>query len=263
MKHKPTFLNQNEPLITCMIQSPTPDAAIAAVRNAVADGADAFGAQLCRLEPPYCTEEHLRNIFRPMGSRPIYVTNYRYGYNEGKSDDELAEGLLFALRCGATLLDVMGDLFCRDPRELTADPTAVEKQRRLIDTIHARGGEVMMSSHLFRYASAEEVLEIADAQQARGADIAKIVYAANSEEEELEALRIITLLRKTLDIPFLFLVGGSHCRLVRHIGPMLGCCTWLTVPAHDTLSTKVQPVCRAIRAIADNFDYEPDRTLDE
>ena len=33
------------------------------------------------------------------------------GYNEGK-------------RCGANLIDVMGDLFCKDPRELTYDPAA-------------------------------------------------------------------------------------------------------------------------------------------
>lgn len=183
--------------------------------------------------------------------------------NEGKSDEELAEGLLFALRCGANLIDVMGDLYCKDPRELTCNPAAVEKQKRLIDEIHERGGEVLISSHLFRYAPAEEVLEIALAQQERGADIVKIVCAADSEEQELEALRIITLLRQALRVPFLFLVGGSHCRLVRHIGPMLGCCMWLTVPAHDALSTKVQPVCRAIRAIADNFDYAPDRTFDD
>lgn len=263
MKHTPTFLGQNKPLVTCMVQCATPDEAIAAVHNAVADGADAFGFQVCRLQPQYRTEAHLKNIFRPMGSRPIYVTNYRYGYNEGQSDDALAEGMLFALRCGANLIDVMGDLFCKDPRELTYDPAAVEKQRQLIDRIHALGGEVLMSSHLFRYAPAEEVLEIARAQQERGADVAKIVCAAGSEEEELEALRIITLLRRELNIPFLFLVGGSHCRLVRHIGPMLGCCMWLTVPGHDALSTKVQPVCRAIRAIADSFDYGPDRTFDE
>ena len=171
--------------------------------------------------------------------------------------------LLFALRCGANLIDVMGDLYCKDPRELTCDPAAVEKQKRLIDEIHERGGEVLISSHLFRYAPTEEVLEIALAQQERGADVVKIVCAADSEEQELEALRIITLLRQALRVPFLFLVGGSHCRLVRHIGPMLGCCMWLTVPAHDALSTKVQPVCRAIRAIADNFDYAPDRTFDE
>ena len=263
MQHKPTFLHQNKPLITCMVQSPTPEEAISAVRNAAGDGADAFGLQICRLQSEYRTEEHLKRIFRPMGNRPIYVTNYRYGYNEGKSDEELAEGLLFALRCGANLIDVMGDLYCKDPRELTCDPAAVEKQKRLIDEIHERGGEVLISSHLFRYAPAEEVLEIALAQQERGADVVKIVCAADSEEQELEALRIITLLRQALRVPFLFLVGGSHCRLVRHIGPMLGCCMWLTVPAHDALSTKVQPVCRAIRAIADNFDYAPDRTFDD
>lgn len=263
MKQKPTFLHQNKPLITCMVQASNPNDAIASVRNAIADGADAFGFQICRLEPEYRTEEHLKSIFRPMGNRPIYVTNYRYGFNEGKTDDELAEGLLFELKCGATLLDVMGDMFCKDPRELTYDPVAVEKQKKLIAEIHARGGEVLMSSHLFRYAPAEEVLEIAKAQQERGADVVKIVCAANNEEEELEALRIITLLKKELDVPFLFLVGGSHCRLVRHIGPMLGCCVWLTVPEHDNLSTKVQPVTRAIRAIADHFDYQPDRTFDD
>ena len=262
LKHKPTFLNQNKPFITCMVQAKNPTEAIAAIRNAAADGADAFGFQICRMEPEYRTKEHLQSIFRHMGNRPIYVTNYRYGFNEGKTDDELAEGLLFELDCGATLIDVMGDMFCRDPRELTYDPVAVEKQKKLIDEIHARGGEVLMSSHLFRYAPAEEVLEIAKAQQERGVDVVKIVCAANSDEEEIEALRIITLLRKELDVPFLFLVGGSHNRLVRHIGPMLGCCTWLTVPEHNDLSTKIQPATRAIRAIADYFDYMPDRDFE-
>ncbi len=51
----------------------------------------------------------------------VYVTYYRYGYNVGKSDDELANGLLFLQQCGGNLIDVMGDLFCRDSLELTMD----------------------------------------------------------------------------------------------------------------------------------------------
>lgn len=259
MKNKPTFLNQSRPFITCMVAGSNPNEIIATVRNAVYDGADSFGFQICRLELQYRTKEGLQSIFRPMGNRPIYVTNYRSGYNADKTDDELAQGLLFELECGATLLDVMGDLYCRDPREITYDSEAVSKQKALIDEIHARGGEVLMSSHLYRYASMDEVLEIARAHQERGADISKIVCAANSEEEEMEALRIIMRLKKELDIPFLFLVGGSHCRLVRQIGPMLGCFAWLTVQTHDTHTAKVQPVCRAIRSIADHFDAIPDR----
>lgn len=262
MKHKPTFLNQNKPLITCMIQAVTPNEAIAGIRNAALDGADAFGFQMCKMDPQYRTEDGLKSIFRQMGNRPLYVTNYRYGFNTETTDDELAEGLLFELKCGATLLDVMGDMFCKDPRELTTDPEAVRKQKALIDEIHARGGEVLMSSHLFRYAPAEEVLEIAKAQQERGADIVKIVTGANTEEEELENLRITTLLRKELDVPFLFLSSGSHNRLHRTIGPALGCCMWLTVPEHDALSTKAQPLLRGIRAIADHFDYQAERDFD-
>ena len=77
--------------------------------------------------------------------------------------------------------------------------------------------------------------------------------------EELEALRTIMLLRQKLDVPFLFLVGGSRYRIVRHVGPSMGCCMWLTVAQHDELSTKFQPTVRAIRAIADHFDDQPDR----
>ena len=113
-----------------------------------------------------------------------------------------------------------------------------------------------MSSHVMKFTPAEEVLRIAVAQQERGADVAKIVTAANTEEEELENLRITSLLKKELRIPFLFLSGGSHTQLHRTMGPMLGCCTWLTVAEHDQYSTKQQPICRNIRAISDHFNWQ-------
>lgn len=241
-----------------MIQSDEPEAAIAAVCNANFDGADAFGFQMCRFDPQYRTEEVIRRIMKPMGPKPCYVTNYRYGYNEGKTDEELAEGLLFLQQCGGNLIDVMGDMYCRDPLELTMDETAIRKQMELIDLIHARGGEVLMSTHTYKFLPAEEVLRIAREQVRRGADIVKIVTGAQNEDEELENLRITALLRRELDKPFLFLAAGRS-KLHRTIGPMLGCCMWLTVPQHDRLSTKTQPVCRAIRAIADNFNYLPER----
>ena len=254
----PTFLNPPRPLITCMIQATNPTDAIAAIRNAAFDGCDAYGLQVCKLEDQYQTEETLRKIMKPMGAKPCYATYYRHGSNLDKTDDEIAEGLLFIQKCGGNLIDVMGDLFCRDPLELTMDEEAIKKQMALIDTIHARGGEVLMSSHTYKFLPAEEVLRIAKEQEKRGADICKIVTGATTEEEELENLRITTLLRKELKKPFLFLSAGRS-KLHRTIGPMLGCCMWLTVPQHDALSTKSQPVCRAIRAIADNFDYLPER----
>ena len=115
-----------------------------------------------------------------------------------------------------------------------------------------------MSSHILKFTPAEKVLEVALEHQRRGADISKIVTFANSEEEEMENLRIITLLKQELHIPFLFLCGGSQCKRHRQLGALFGCCMWLTVGTYDRYATPMQPLTRAIRAIADNtaIDFE-------
>ena len=109
--------------------------------------------------------------------------------------------------------------------------------------------------------SAEEVLRIAYAQQQRGADIVKIVTAANSEAEEMENLRITTLLKKELKVPFLFLSGGTHNRFHRMIGPALGCVMGLCVQEYDARSSKDQPLLRAARQVLNHFDYMPKERL--
>ena len=111
---KPTFLHQTRPLITGMILKETPSEVCYAVKNSLYDGADCLGIQLEVLERQYKTEEHYRNMFASCAGHPIYVTNYRGGSNKGLSDVELMEELLAALRCGATLGDVMGSAFDPD-----------------------------------------------------------------------------------------------------------------------------------------------------
>jgi 3-dehydroquinate dehydratase len=254
MIHKPTFLHQNKPLITAMVQATNPDDLIHLVRTAAFDGADAYGFQFEKLERKYQNEETVKNIFATMAPRPIYATNYRVAFNQGKSDEELAEGYLWLCDMGATLIDVIGDLYSPSQYEITRDPVAIEKQKALINQIHAKGCEVLMSSHTHTFMSTEVVLDIAREHQARGADISKIVTAANSEEEELENLKTATVLRRELDIPFLFLSGGTHNHLHRSFGPMFGSCMWLTVPLYDECATPSQPLLRSIRAIKDNFD---------
>ncbi len=224
------------------------------VRTAAQDGCDAYGFQMEKMEEQYRTEEALRPAFDATAGKPIYATNYRIGKNEGKSDDELAEGYMWMLGMGATLIDVLGDLYCPSQYESTHDAAAIEKQKALIDKIHATGGEVLMSSHTFTFMTAEEVPAIAREHQARGADISKIVTAANSEEE-LENLKTTALLRRELDIPFLFLSVGPHVKIHRTIGPTLGSCMWLTVCQYDALATKAQPLLRAVRQIADAMEY--------
>ncbi len=255
MEFKRSFLGQNKPLNTCIIQTDSVDAAVNLARNASYDGCDAFGYQLEILPLESRTENNLRLIFSQMGSRPIYVTNYRNKNNASFSDDELFETLFQLKEYGATLFDIMGDYFAPTPGEMTYDSAAVDKQKRLIDRVHESGGEVLMSSHIFKFKSAEEVLSIALEHQARGADISKIVTAGNSDEEEMANLETTMLLKKELSIPFLFLSNGTHYRKHRVLGPMFGCCMWLTVPEHHRCSAKRQPLCRAITEISRNYPW--------
>ena len=106
-----SFLNASSPFITEMIQVPTKEMAITKIKNALLGGATAIGIQMQVLENEYRTKESLVEIFSYAKDLPIYLTNYRTGLNVGKSDEELLEGLLLGLDCGATLIDVMGDAF--------------------------------------------------------------------------------------------------------------------------------------------------------
>ncbi|MBE6602245.1 MAG: type I 3-dehydroquinate dehydratase [Ruminococcaceae bacterium] len=239
---KPTFLKHDKPLLTTMVQATTPARTIELMDKAYAIGAEAFGMQFCQFPPEYRNEETYRMLFEKAHGLPVYVTNYRGKQNVGKSDDVLAKELTLLARCGATLCDVIGDLFDPQPDEFTSDPVAVKKQMALIDAIHEAGGEVLMSSHTHVHTPEDRVLEIALGQQARGADVCKIVIKADTQEEELEAMRLITLLKKELKIPFLFLCGGASCHLLRRVGETLGNCTTLCVYEYDDLATPAQPL---------------------
>lgn len=243
---KKSFKNASSPFATEMIQVKTAEQAKNRILNAVACGATAIGLQLHTMEKQYRTEERLRELFALTGKLPLYVTNYRIGENEGTTDEELFDGLLTALDCGATLVDVIGDAFNPSPEELTMDPQAIEKQMRFIDEVHKRGGEVLISSHVHSFRSAERVLEIAKAQESRGADVVKIVTGAETQEEEIENLRICNLLKKELKVPFLFLSGGKYNTLHRNIGPALGCCMWLCFREYDEFTYPGPPLLQNV-----------------
>lgn len=259
MNKKPTFLNHQRPIITSMILKDNPDDVCYAVKNSIYDGADAFGIQLCYMKHEYKTEDNYRRMFSQTAGRPIYITNYRAMQNEGLSDEECADGLLLGLKSGATLGDVMGDMFDKGAEmELTRNQTAIDKQMKLIEKIHSMGKEALISSHICKFTSAEQVLEIAYEQQKRGADVVKIVTASDSDEELMENLRINTLLKKELNVPFIYLSGGTHSKIHRMIGPQLGCFGYFAVLQHDERAVPTQPTIRAAKAVRDNLDYMPE-----
>lgn len=252
------FLRGAKPPLVLMVQSRTPEDAIALIRRGIDEGAEAFGVQVCKLLPKYRTEQTYRRIFAAAEGLPLYVTNYRHHSNAGKTDAQLADELVQLADCGGELLDVMGDFFDPQPGELTTDPAAVEQQMRLIERIHAHGAEVLMSSHLKAYYPPERVIAVAKAQQSRGADIAKIVADDTTPEEEAEKLRLCALLKTELEIPYLFLASARN-KVLRRVGPMLGACCWLCRLGDEEIATKAQPILRKVKAIRDNFElYEED-----
>lgn len=250
---KYSFVNANKPLYTLMIQKRTTAEILDVIEKGKNAGADAFGIQFCQMLPSERTRDNYRRIFDACGDFPTYVTNYRCKQNEGKSDETLCAELLELVECGATLVDVMGDMFCRTEGELTDNRDAIEKQKEFIDKVHKAGGEVLMSSHVLKYTDAERCLEIAKSHKDRGADISKIVTFANNNAEQIENLRIIDKLKNELGLPFLFLCGG-HCEAVRRLGALLGCCMWLCVYEHDELSTHSQPRIDKLKAVIENFN---------
>lgn len=248
------FLRYDHPVITSMVQGKSADRVIELIKKSNAQGADAFGIQTCKLPEEERNIETYRRIFAAAEGKPTYVTNYRIGENRHTSldDDKIGEHIVEIARAGATLCDVMGDIYGKDPDELSTDPIAINKQKKLIERIHAEGAEVLMSSHALKYLPTERVLEIANAQIDRGADIVKIVTYANSEEEQVENLKTSLALKRELSKPFLFLAGGE-CNIQRRLGPMFGACMWLCVSEHDEMATPVQPLIEQVKKVWENI----------
>ena len=248
------YLRGKSALLTVMVQADNPERVEQLVDLALPQGAEAFGMQFCRMKPEYQNEQTYRRLFKRAAGLQIYATYYRQGYNEGKSDDELAAGLLTLAECGADLVDITADMFDKCEGEFSTDPVAVERQMRLIDDIHNKGAEVIMSSHVLKFLPAERVIEIAREHERRGADICKIVLWSQNTAQQAEILRITDMLKNEIGIPYLILSGGESL-LVRRVGCAFGSCTYLCVYEHDELSTKSQPTladAKAIRSLLNN-----------
>lgn len=252
---KPTFLKCDKPLLTAMIQLPTAEECISKITASIESGADAIGIQLCRLRREYRTKETLTKIFDACQGRPIYVTSYRFGESEGMTDDECAELLFLALECGATLCDVVGDYYDEGAEnQISQTDEAIKKQKALVDEIHRRGGEVLISSHTERDLSVEENIELAKKQIERGADVIKIVNIVDKKENLHRQIESIQKIVAMTDKKLLLLASGEGQQL-RYVGPNFGVCMYLCVEKHDPIDTPEQPLISVIKPIRDNMKF--------
>lgn len=248
MRMTANFLRKDRPTLTCMVQAKTGERILELIRKGLDGGADAFGVQLEQLEFKYRTKEWMKKIFSFADGKPVYVTNYRSGLNGEISDEDRAKELVSAAECGAALIDITGDWYNQTSGELTYDVRAVEKQKRFISDIHSLGAEVLMSSHTFKFMPKERAFEYINEQHRRGADIAKLVSAANDDYELAENMGISSELAKNKYLPALFLCVGDSCARHRMTAPLICGGMFLCVAVHDELATPVQPLLSDAKA---------------
>ena len=245
------FEKNAAPLLCTTVKGGDADEVIRRMHDLRAQGSDALLLRLEYLLPENRTEETLRMIFAAVPGCPTYATDYRkFDPYADESDERKAAFLLAAAEAGADLLDVPGNLFSDDVFELTYDSDAVARQRELIAAIHARGKKVLMSTHVDSYLPRREVLAIAEAQQARGADVLKIVTVSDTAAQLTDNLETTRLLHETMDSAVLFLSTGELCRFHRLLGPELGCCMWL---ATFEEGRKDQPLLSELKPLLDRL----------
>ena len=254
MKH--SFFNRQDTAITMLCAPESISEAVGLARAAEMDGADGFAIELLKMPLEQRTEENFRMLINS-AQMPFMFIDYRNDIFL-KSDDEARQKyLLLAAKCGAEVIDVMGDLYDPSPMELTHSPAAIKKQKALISRIHKTGAKVLMSSHMMdTERSAEEVLEHLREQSSRGADILKIVVGMNTEKAMLEGVRTLLLLHKKLDKPFVYLGCGQYGRFIRYLGLRLGAAIEFGVHDYPPNQGYNQPTIRSFKGVLDNFHWD-------
>lgn len=256
MTTKPSFLGKDKPLLTVMLEMGDPEAVIAQIRQANADGADAYGVELNRTPTERLNEGDLAAIFRHMDGRPAYVTCYQKGTTEGLSPEAREDALVMAVRAGASLVDVMGGWYDSSAPEFSQNPAVIQKQVALVDRLHAAGAEILMSSHFYEFLPEERVLDIAKQQRERGADVVKIISWTATRGQLAENLSA-TLRLKDAGYTFLFASNGPLCKLHRSLAPFLGESIVLCAQSYGPGTSLVQPLLKAQKAAMENIPWRP------
>ncbi len=249
-----SFLNRPRPVLTGIMAGRTPEALIAEARNCEFDGAGGIAIDLADLKGEFRHRDALARIIDAV-RLPFMFFLYRNDRQGESGDEARQEVLLAAAAAGASMIDVMGDLYDPSPMEITRSPAAIDRQRRLIDRIHAAGADVVVSSHMACPRTTEQVVEHMLALESRGAEVVKIVTTVDTEDELAEALRTTLALRRELRTPFIHLCNGKFSRPHRFLGPVFGVAIAFAVHRYEPCYGMTQPTIRAMRAVLDNLHW--------
>ncbi len=254
-KKRLSFLNKPYPVISGIISGQTPQELIAAARTSESEGAEGITIDLNDLKPEFRNSESFKSIINSV-NLPFMFYFYRNDKWKKSSEDYRQEVLLTAAEAGASMIDVMGDLYDPSPKEITYNKNAIDTQKRLIDKIHSKGAEVLISSHTGCFLTTEEVIKHMQELESRGPDVVKIVTTINTEEELAEALRTTIVLNSELKTPFIHLCSGKYGRPHRFMCPVLGTSILFAVPYYsDRYQGLAQPMIKSMKAVIDNINW--------
>ena len=279
------FCKLPRPFVCCvLIDDSTPEGVLRTMKLAEYDGADAFDLEVQALEPACRTPAALRPVFE-QATRPMFTVYRRYmlegsGFVHAETDDATRMQLqLDLLDVGSAGFDMELDTFDPQPRvrvesdagkrrmfdrttpphEVTVDGQAVERQVRLIEEAHRRGGQVLASSHAMVRLTPDGALAIGRMAEERGADAVKIVQFCANDDDVVEALASTVRLKRELHIPFVMMAMGEYGKLVRTIAPLLGSMLVFARQDYRPGSFLDQPPVRAMRALFANVDFRISR----
>lgn len=239
--NKRSFLRHGETAISLLSTPRDVDHAIALARTARDCGADGVTLELHRFPVELRTVENFRTITSSV-QLPFMFTDYRSDVHYGADDEARMDTLLKAAEGGAEFVDVMADLYCPSPLEITYDETAIARQKETIAKVHALGAKAVMSSHVLdRSRTADECIAQLRAEEARGADIVKLVTMAYTPADFLEGINTLMRLNKEMETPWIYLNGGPFARMQRMMGPHFGCAVEFAVADYMTANNYDQP----------------------
>ena len=258
------------PAIAGVIREKNSTAAIAEIRNCMYDGADMIDLHLSCLETD--DVDTLRRIVNST-KLPILALNYNRTVNWedcGLTEEERVESFLRAVEAGAAGVDMQGytfhapskNEFCGEdkysftkgnPKEVVTDPVIISKQSEFIETVHSKGTEVLLSCHPGIAMNSTQVVELALFLEKRNPDIIKIVTSATNEDEMLEAIKTMLLLKKEVKTPVSYHANGNFGGLTRIVNPALGGQIAFCVDRFSESSTMEQLDLKTAKTVIDNI----------
>ena len=270
MKQKLSQLSA--PAIAGVIREKSIRGAIAEIKNCAHHGAAMIDLHMSCLE-----QTDVESLQKIIGSTklPVLALNYNNTYDWGKagfSEEERVESFLRSVEAGAAGVDIQGytyDLASKhefhgedkysftkgNPSEIVTDEAIISKQCDLIERVHAKGAEVLLSCHPKIPMNCEQVVELALFLEKRNPDILKIVTIANNEDELVESFRTMLALKREIKIPVTYHAAGSVGTLSRILNPVLGGHIVFCVDRFTEASTMEQLDLKAAKSVIENVKH--------